>query len=147
VERAVESTKGIYQRFGFDNHLRARGFSDLGRGLGLLMVKSSPEVNPNPRFGPIMNSSDVPLLGLLMVKSSPEVNPNPRFGPIMNSSDVPLRRAWARPPPQGVSISRLSGAGASMGLSPALWVVVRCGRSASCGRCGLCLRIGVSLVG
>jgi len=30
-----------FQRFGFENHFRSGNFSDLGQGLGLLMVKSS----------------------------------------------------------------------------------------------------------
>ena len=40
---------------------------------------------------------------------------------------------------RGVSIGRLSGASASVGLSPALWVVARCGRSAGGVWCGPCL--------
>jgi len=45
------------QRFGFENHFRAGGFSDLGSGLGLRMIKSSPGVHPKPRFGPILDST------------------------------------------------------------------------------------------
>jgi len=43
-----------FQRFGFDNHFRAGCFSDLGYGLDLRMVKSSPGGNPKPRLGPIL---------------------------------------------------------------------------------------------
>jgi len=46
-----------FQRVGFENHFRAGGFSDIGYGLGLLMVKSSPGVNLKPRFGPILDST------------------------------------------------------------------------------------------
>jgi len=45
-----------FQRFDFENHLRAGRVSDLGEGLGLLMVKSSRGVHPKPPFGPIMDS-------------------------------------------------------------------------------------------
>jgi len=46
-----------FQRFGFENHFGAGGFSDLGQGVGLLMVQSSPGVNPKPRFSPILDST------------------------------------------------------------------------------------------
>ena len=39
----------------------------------------------------------------------------------------------------GPGSGRSSGAGASVGLSPALWVVARCGHSAGGVRCGPCL--------
>jgi len=47
-----------FQRFGFEYHFRAGGFSDLGYGVGLLMVQSSPGVHPKPRFGPNLDSTD-----------------------------------------------------------------------------------------
>jgi len=46
-----------FQRFGFENHYRAGSFSDLGLGLVVRMVKSSPGVHPKPRFGPILDST------------------------------------------------------------------------------------------
>jgi len=45
------------QSFGFENRFGAKVFSDLGYGLGLLRVKSSPGVHPNPPFGPILDST------------------------------------------------------------------------------------------
>ena len=54
---AVESTEGL-QTFGFVDPFRAGGCSDLGYGLGLLMVKSSPGVTPKPRFGPNLDSTE-----------------------------------------------------------------------------------------
>jgi len=51
-----------FQRFEFQKLFRADFFfSDLGQGLGLLMVKRSPGVNancPKPRCGPILDSTE-----------------------------------------------------------------------------------------
>ena len=44
------------------------GFSDLGQGLVLIMVKRSPGVHPKPRFGPILDSTVYP-------ETLPRVNP------------------------------------------------------------------------
>jgi len=48
-----------FQRFGLEQFFRAGFFfSDFGEGVVLLMVKSSPGVNPKPRVVPVLDSTE-----------------------------------------------------------------------------------------
>ena len=54
-------SRGDFRDFGsrhFSGLNPQGGFSDLGQGLVSLVVKSSPGVNPKPRFGPILDSTE-----------------------------------------------------------------------------------------
>jgi len=59
-------------------------FSDLEYGLGLLKVKSSPGVHPNPPFGPILDSTETGVVALARRVAASE------------KGAIALERAWLR---------------------------------------------------